>query len=1108
MMQVRIKIVGSAQQDLVGREISVQGPTAWIGRADTCDVVVKERSISGRHARLELGAEGTLTIHDNASSNGVRVDGRKVQEAEVQPGRQFTLGGVTFLLLEEKGEDFGGLIGGGRTMMVPRMGEIAQEFENPRPLDDKGELATMAANRPIVVSDSSSVWIVGSGRVDLFTIALEKGEPKGTRTHFVTVEPGQAFFGINAEDFGYESGFLAVGKTGSEIYRFSLEHLQLLAKVQGHREQIANMIDVWVESLSQRLTKEFQTPPEPEILLRAGEKTEVEPDKIMAPAKGVVWIAMPAAQFFFDGMTSFSYELEGVLLPLARGSWIELLTSDKKLVLEPRATIDGVRHARLWAGLEAFHRILCECEFLNKKIALANEYVRLGRRADELDRAQEVAMDAIEGVMGGAQPWEEPTSVGDDIAPLLRACALVGEKMGIDVRAHPNPRPNRAYEDALFDIATASSFRIRKVKLEDGWWKSDEGPFLAQREEDDAPVAVLPTGTSSYEFVDPLTGVRTKVTAAVAYSLAGFGYAFYTPLPSGSLDTRGLLRFAVRGLKGEFRTVLLMGLGVGVLSMMTPLITGKVFDNAIPQAERHTLIEFTLGLLLVGLTTAAFQITQKVAVLRVQGKMDYSVQAAVWGRLMDLPMGFFRDYTSGDLADRAGGVAKIRDIVSGAGVGAILGSIASLFNVVQMALYSFTLAGVGILLALTYITLTFIANYIQIRYQREELWRFGMIRGLVLQLITGVAKLRVSGAENHAFRVWATQFADQRKVSFKVGRVGNFIAVINSGFTVLASLAIFATMVYLKKKAAGGGDEFEFTTGDFLAFSAAFGIFLSAMQALGDASVSMLRVIPTLERLKPILEAEPEVDVSKAAPGVLQGGIEISHVRFRYTEGGPWILDDVSLKIKPGDFVGIVGGSGSGKSTLMRLMLGFERPGMGGVYYDGQDLGTLDLRMVRQQLGVVLQDSRVLPAEIYRNIVGASSRSVDDAWEAARQAGLDKDIQLMPMGMHTYVTEGGGGLSGGQKQRLMIARALVNEPKVIFLDEATSALDNKTQATVTESMDRLNATRIVIAHRLSTIKNADRIFYLESGKVKEQGKYDELMEMNGAFAQLARRQLV
>jgi ABC-type bacteriocin/lantibiotic exporter with double-glycine peptidase domain len=303
------------------------------------------------------------------------------------------------------------------------------------------------------------------------------------------------------------------------------------------------------------------------------------------------------------------------------------------------------------------------------------------------------------------------------------------------------------------------------------------------------------------------------------------------------------------------------------------------------------------------------------------------------------------------------------------------------------------------------------------------------------------------------------------------------------------------------------GSELSLSTGPFIAFNTAFATFMAAMQALADASLSLLRAVPIYERITPILETPPESDESRADPGRLKGAIAVSHVHFRYSEDSAWILKDVSFTLRPGEFVAFVGPSGCGKSTMMRLLLGFEKPGTGAIYYDGQDFSSLDARLVRQQLGVVLQESRVLPTDIFRNIVGTAQRTMDEAWEAAEMAGLADDIRQMPMGMHTVVSEGGGTFSGGQRQRLLIARALVNKPKMIFCDEATSALDNKTQAVVTQSMDRMEATRITIAHRLSTVANADRIFYFDGGQILEQGTYDELMAKNGLFAELAKRQI-
>lgn len=773
----------------------------------------------------------------------------------------------------------------------------------------------------------------------------------------------------------------------------------------------------------------------------------------------------------------------------------------------PKKTEEVIADPRLWAGLEAFHRALMEGELLNKRLALVDERDRLERKAERAEAAREAGIGAIEAVLGGASRWQKPGGVAG-LGPVVGACRLVADHMEIEIQRPVGELEALSFDDTLLAVAAASRFRTRQVTLVGDWWDRDQGAMVARREKDEAPVALLPTGRAGgYDCVDPESGERTPVTEELAETLAPFAYNFYKPFPDGSLGAKDLIRFGVKGLKSEFREVMGMAIAVGVLGTVTPMITGLVFDSAIPQAERPFLLQLCLGLLIVALSTSAFKVTQNVAMLRVQSKMEATIQAAIWDRLLNLPTTFFRRYSAGDLADRAAAADRIRGIIAGAGVAAVLGSVASLFNAVQMAFYSFAMAGVAIMLTLLYVSMTTTCNYLKLRLERTELARKGKLNGLVLELINGVAKLRVSGTEDHAFRVWATDFAGMRKTAFKVGRIGNFMPMINKGFPLLSSLAIFLTMVKLQLAAAEKGEIFDLTTGDFLAFNAAFGIFLGAMQALGDASVNMLEIVPVFERLKPILEEPAEIDGTKSAPARLRGAIELSHVNFRYVEDGPLILRDLSLKIEPGEFVALVGGSGSGKSTLMKIMLGFEKPQKGAVYYDGQDLATLDVRLVRQQLGVVLQESRLLPADIYRNIVGSSSLTVSDAWEAAHKSGLAEDIKRMPMGMHTYVSEGGGGFSGGQKQRLMIARALVHNPRILYLDEATSALDNRTQAIVTESMDRLQATRVVIAHRLSTVVNADRICYLDKGVLKEQGTYEELMELDGLFAELAKRQM-
>ncbi len=939
----------------------------------------------------------------------------------------------------------------------------------------------------------------------LFTVAVENGRPVGPRTHFMDVAARQCFFGFDLS-LAPGSGFLAVPKPSTKLRRLTRERLRQLAVIRP--AELSAAIEAWISSLLRKLARGGGPGRDGDVTLSIGVEADLPTSARATSAAGVVWVDIPSSGVLINDTSSPSFELERAVFPLSSNIWLQSIDDGGgDLHVTPMATADAIGHPGFWEGIDAFHGVVCECELVNKRLAAVDEFVRLEQKANQSEAAEIAGYDAIGSVLRpkATRPAEFAEAGSEE--PILHACALIGQSLGIEVRPHPAASDKLSYEEMVSAIASASGYRTRVVALRGEWWRRDQGPLLCQAAETRKPVAVLPTGPRAYVAVDPDTENRKKMSPEVAATLADFAYSFYRPFPAASLDVRGLILFGLRGMKGDYRGLVLMALVIGMFGTVTPYLTGQLFAVAIPQADRAMLLGFAVALLLAAVGTSAFKFVQGVATVRIQARMGSSIQAAVWDRLMNLPVNFFRKYEAGDLADRAGGVDQIQELVSGAGVAAILGSLSGLFYVGQMFSYNLRLALAAIGLTIVYVGTTLTANYLQLRFQRAEITLRGRITGLVLNLISGVSKLRISGAEQHAFRIWAQQFAEQRRITFRVGTIQNVAVTFTTAFPVLSSIIIFTVML-ADQQAAAETHQPGLSTGDFIAFTAAYALFLAAMQALGDASLNLLRIVPLYERLQPILSTPPEADNSKAFPGKLRGGIELSHLHFRYDADGPWIVKDLSLKIEPGEFVAFVGGSGCGKSTLMRLMLGFEQPGSGTIYYDGQDLSALDLRMVRQQLGVVLQVSRVMPTEIYRNIIGATSHTIDEAWVAAEQAGLAEDIRQMPMGMHTYVSEGGGTLSGGQRQRLMIARAIVNQPKILFLDEATSALDNRAQAIVTESLDRMDATRIVIAHRLSTIINATRICYLDGGRVAEMGTHQELMAKNGLFAELARRQMV
>ena len=351
----------------------------------------------------------------------------------------------------------------------------------------------------------------------------------------------------------------------------------------------------------------------------------------------------------------------------------------------------------------------------------------------------------------------------------------------------------------------------------------------------------------------------------MAAQLSPLAYQFYRPLPDGPVSLRTLLRFGARGVRADFRMLLLTAVALGLFGTVTPYLTGRIFDAAIPQSDRGTLIGFALALAGVAVGSGAFRLVQGIASIRLQARMEAAVQTAVWDRLLQLPASFFRTHSAGDLADRAAGVDAIQTLIANVGVGAVLGAISGLFYVVQMLTYHRTLAWVGIVLTLVFVFVNVAINYAQVRFQRDEAALRGRIAGLVLNLISGVTKVRTTGTEPHAFRVWAERFAAQRSIAFRIGQIRTVSTVFASAFPIFASMMLFVVVLQDRSAAEISGAA-TLSTGDFIAFTTAFGLFLAAMQALGDASLRLLEILPLYERLQPILQTAPEVDPAGSRP--------------------------------------------------------------------------------------------------------------------------------------------------------------------------------------------------------------------------------------------------
>lgn len=637
----------------------------------------------------------------------------------------------------------------------------------------------------------------------------------------------------------------------------------------------------------------------------------------------------------------------------------------------------------------------------------------------------------------------------------------------------------------------------RTVKLEEGWYRDAAGAMLGVLAESGRVVALIPTGLSGYSYFDWETGKRRRINRKNQHLFEEEAIAFYKPFPLKKISLPSLAAYIARTLSvSDYVMIGLATLALSLIGMISPLITKLLFDRVLLSGNVRLLIAIAFFSVSVSVSTLLISAVKNMVTARIETKLNISIEAATMMRIMSLPADFFKQYSSGELSSRASQVGALCKMLASTVLSTGLTSIFSLVYISQIFAYAPMLVVPALLIILATVVFSVVSSLVQMNLSTRQMELSGKESGMTYSLITGIQKIKLAGAEKRAFARWGNLYAQSAKLEYGPP------AFIELNSVIALAISLVGTLVMYTMAVKSG-----ISVADYYAFTTAYGMVSGAFSALAGIALNVAQIKPMLTMVQPFFDAVPEVSDGKQVLTRLSGGIEMNNVSFRYSENMPLIIDNLSLKIRPGQYVAIVGKTGCGKSTLMRLLLGFEHPQKGAIYYDGKDLERIDLRSLRRRVGVVMQNGKLFQGDIYSNIViSAPWLSQDEAWEAAELAGIADDIRMMPMGMNTIISEGSGGISGGQRQRLMIARAVAPKPKILMFDEATSALDNMTQKKVSESLDALKCTRIIIAHRLSTIKQCDRIIVLDHGKIIEDGKYDELIAKNGFFAELVARQ--
>ena len=724
-----------------------------------------------------------------------------------------------------------------------------------------------------------------------------------------------------------------------------------------------------------------------------------------------------------------------------------------------------------------------------------DEQIKERRKRDQDNFAD--AMDEISSVItrkqmgSGARNMEanERSQVEGAVGQILEYYHLKPREL---------PESIKSFQDQLEYLCRPYGIMRRTVKLEKDWYKNAVGAYLGTTK-DGSKVALIPNRFGGYHYVDSRTGRRVSINRQVAQQLEAEALCFYKPFPMKKLSIPVLMRYILESVPAADYTRALVMIGLTTLvGMFAPRITHLLFEKVVPSGTMRLLWAVIVFSVCVDISTQLLTTIKTLVDESIGTQMSISVQAAVMTRVISLPPDFFKKFSAGELTTKIQNFNSLCALLYSGFMVAGVTSVFSLVYITQIIRYARNLVIPSLVIIALTLGYSVFNTMIRMNINRKTMKAVEKKNGLTYMLISGIQKIRLSGSEVRAFSRWTKIYTEEVRNTYGIP----MSVLLSDTVAVAIGLAGNLAMYYFAMKA-------DISVADYYAFTAAFAMVSGAFSSLVGIGLQASSIRPVLEQIKPIMETLPEVAEDKTVVTNVSGGIEMSHISFRYSESMPLVLDDLSLKIHPGQYVAIVGKTGCGKSTLVRLLMGFESPQKGAIYYDGKNINALDLKSLRKKLGVVMQNGKLFQGDIFSNItISAPWLTLDQAWEAAELADIADDIRAMPMGMHTIISEGSGGISGGQKQRLMIARAIAPNPKILIFDEATSALDNITQKKVSQALDGLKCTRIVIAHRLSTIRHCDRIIVLDGGKIVEDGSYDELLARGGMFTELVSRQRV
>ncbi len=965
-----------------------------------------------------------------------------------------------------------------------------------------GEEISLEASVRYNLNEPFTVWVMEQEVGDLFL--YDPKDPHFLPIFVAHIKQGDLILGrATSEEKNYGLFFLSPRKT--TLRKVSANTLLAeMAKDAVLKESIIKLLESYIH----RIFSPFPHREERiEKVLKVGENTDLQPGEVAGPQKSftpeekehIFWVeVLKGSCSFLDEASSLFFKETGTLYPITQSHW---LRSEVESTLATFSTTQALEKPEFWKGIEALGYELFKTVVKQKNEELENALLRLQKKQTLEEDLIEQTLLSLGSVLN-----EEITVAHLHQGDLLfQTCDLIGRTMGLSF--DNTPTKATTVDDEVIEICLNSNINFRRITLKGRWWKEAMQPLLGFFGPEQRPVALMPI-KNNYEIVDLQEKKRLTLTPLLAKELSKRAYVFYRGFPQGEMTLFRIAKFSFEYNKQNFVWILFIAIVIGSLNLFLPFATRELFDKILFGTDISLFKQFVLGLLLVSFSTTIYTFCKNFLVLRIEGLSKSEMQTGLWLRVLQLPLSFFRKFTSGDLITRIMAYEKVRYETSSNLINLCVTSIFCLYYFAMLFAYNSKFATIG-LIGLFVAALVFtLCIAIEVRLTKKSFALGTTIQGIVVQIISGIAKIRISGAEGRFFSLWGNVFSQKKKIDLKLLIVTAIERLVYRIFPVLMATLLFwvAIITFRNDPKVSSSINPSQSLGAFLGFYTAYALLIASALEVFQMAFSIWTVLPYWERSKVLVQSETEALPEKSAPIVLKGSIALEHVNFRYSPDGPLALDNVSLFAHPGEMIAIVGPSGCGKSTIVRLLLGFETPEQGEILFDDRSIFDYDIRQIRKQIGTVLQNEGMLGGSIYDIIAGSKVLSIEDIQKAIHMANLDDDLKALPMGLNTVMSTGGNTVSGGQRQRLYLARALAASPKILILDEATSALDNTSQNLIDKNLTELNITRVMIAHRLSTTRNADRIYVMDQGKIIEVGTYKELAAAKGLFAEMLKRQ--